>query len=48
MNNPDKPRGQKRFFASDFIKIQKEDIDKNLTYDGENYLQRDGFNIHDS
>ena len=48
MNNPNKPRGQKRFFSSDFIKIQKEDIDKNLTYDGENYLQRDGFNIHDA
>ena len=48
MNNPNKPRGQKRVFASDLIKIQKEDIDKNLTYDGENYLQRDGFNIHDA
>jgi hypothetical protein len=48
MNNPNKPRGQKRVFASDLIKIQKEDIDKNITYDGENYLQRDGFNIHDA
>ena len=48
MNNPNKPRGQKRFFSSDFIKIQKEDIDKNIAYDGENYLQRDGFNIHDA
>jgi hypothetical protein len=48
MNNPDKPRGQKRFFASDFIKIEKEDINKNITHDGENYLQRDGFNIHDA
>ena len=48
MNNPDKPRGQKRFFASDFIKIEKEDIDKNITHDGGNYLQRDGLNIHDA
>ena len=48
MNNPNKPRGQKRVFASDLIKIQKEDFDKNIKFDGENYLQRDDFTIHDA
>ena len=29
MNNPDKPREQKRFFASDFQKVSKDDVKNN-------------------
>ena len=39
MNNPNKPRRQKRFFASDFLKVSKEDVDNNMN---------DGFTIHDA
>ena len=39
MNNPNKPRGQKRFFASDFQKVSKEDILKD---------KDDNFTIHDA
>ena len=46
MNNPDKPREQKRFFASDFIKINKEDVSKDVMQEGNTFLQRDGFDIH--
>jgi hypothetical protein len=53
MNNPNKPRRQKRFFASDFIKIEKEDLPDNITYepgdgtDEDNkYKQNDGLDIH--
>ena len=53
MNNPNKPRRQKRFFASDFIKIEKEDMPDNITYEPSDdtnednkYKQKDGFDIH--
>jgi hypothetical protein len=53
MNNPNKPRRQKRFFASDFIKIEKEDMPDNITYTPSNdtnednkYRQNDGLDIH--
>ena len=39
MNNPNKPRRQKRFFASDFLKVSKEDVENNM---------KDGFTIHDA
>lgn len=39
MNNPNKPRRQKRFFASDFLKVSKEDVENNMN---------DGFTIHDA
>ena len=39
MNNPNKPRGPKRFFASDFLKVSKEDVENNM---------KDGFTIHDA
>ena len=39
MNNPDKPREQKRFFASDFLKVSREDVENNTN---------DGFTIHDA
>lgn len=39
MNNPDKPREQKRFFASDFQKVSREDVENNTN---------DGFTIHDA
>ena len=47
-NNPNKPRRQKRFFASDFIKIDSKDLPANLTHDDGGYKQRDGFDIHDA
>ena len=37
MNNPDATRRQKRFFASDFLPIKKEDVSHNMD---------DGFDIH--
>ena len=46
MNNPDKPREQKRFFASDFMKVEKKDIPNDVRQEGSNFLQRDGFDIH--
>jgi len=53
MNNPNKPRRQKRFFASDFIKIEPEDLPDNITYEPSDstdedskYKQKDGFDIH--
>jgi hypothetical protein len=47
MNNPNKPREQKRFFASDFLKVNKEDIpDDVVKVDDKNHVQRDGFDIH--
>ena len=53
MNNPNKPRRQKRFFASDFIKIEKEDLPDNITYEPSDdtnednkYKQNDGLDIH--
>ena len=46
-NNPNKPREQKRFFASDFLKVNKEDIpDDVVKVDDKNHVQRDGFDIH--
>jgi hypothetical protein len=52
-NNPNKPRRQKRFFASDFVKIEKEDMPDNITYTPSNddnednkYKQNDGLDIH--
>ena len=39
MNNPNKPRGQKRFFASDFLKVSKKDVLKD---------KDDNFTIHDA
>jgi hypothetical protein len=52
-NKPNKIRRQKRFFASDFIKIEKEDMPDNITYepsDGTDedakYKQNDGLDIH--
>lgn len=39
MNNPNKPRRQKRFFASDFLRVSKEDVENNMN---------DGFTIHDA
>lgn len=39
MNNPNKPRRQKRFFASDFLKVSKEDVENNMN---------DNFTIHDA
>jgi len=46
MNNPNKPRRQKRFFASDFIKVDKEDLPDNITYENNEYKPKDGFDIH--
>ena len=47
MNNPNKPREQKRFFASDFLKVNKEDIPNDVVkVDDKNHIQRDGFDIH--
>jgi hypothetical protein len=53
MNNPNKPRRQKRFFASDFVKIEKEDMPDNITYEPSDdtnednkYKQKDGLDIH--
>jgi hypothetical protein len=47
MNNPNKPREQKRFFASDFIKIDKKDIPNDVVkIEEKNHVQRDGFDIH--
>jgi hypothetical protein len=53
MNNPNKQRRQKRFFASDFIKIEREDMPDNITYTPSNdtnednkYRQNDGLDIH--
>ena len=52
-NKPNKIRRQKRFFASDFIKIEKEDMPDNITYepsDGADedakYKQNDGLDIY--
>ena len=52
-NKPNKIRRQKRFFASDFVKIEKEDMPNNITYepsDGTDedakYIQNDGLDIH--
>ena len=52
-NAPNKLRRQKRFFASDFIKIEKEDMPDNITYTPSNdtnedakYKQNDGLDIH--
>ena len=52
-NKPNKIRRQKRFFASDFVKIEKEDMPDNITYepgDGTDedakYKQNDGLDIH--
>ena len=47
MNNPNKPREQKRFFASDFLKVNKEDIPNDVVkVDDKNHVERDGFDIH--
>ena len=47
MNNPNKPRAQKRFFASDFLKVNKEDIPNDVVKnEDKNHVQRDGFDIH--
>ena len=47
MNNPNKPRRQKRFFASDFLKVDKKDIPNDVVkVEDKNYTQRDGFDIH--
>ena len=46
MNNPDKPREQKRFFASDFLKVDKKDIPNDVIKVDKNHIQRDGFDIH--
>ena len=47
MNNPNKPREQKRFFASDFLNVNKEDIPNDVVkVDDKNHIQRDGFDIH--
>ena len=52
-NAPNKIRRQKRFFATDFIKIEKKDMPDNITYepsDGTDedtkYKQNDGLDIH--
>ena len=37
MNNPNAPRNQKRFFASDFLPVKKEDVKDNM---------KDGFDIY--
>ena len=46
MNNPDKPREQKRFFASDFIKIDKKDVMNDFIKEGNRLIPKDGFDIH--
>jgi hypothetical protein len=47
MNNPNKPRQQKRFFASDFLKVDKKDIPNDVVkVEDKNHIQRDGFDIH--
>jgi len=47
MNNPNKARVQKRFFASDFLKVEKKDIPNDVVKnEDKNYIQRDGFDIH--
>lgn len=46
MNNPNKERRQKRFFASDFIKIDKKDVMNDLIKEGKTYIQKDGFDIY--
>jgi hypothetical protein len=48
MNNPNKERRQKRFFASDFVKVHKEDMPDNITYEDDNYKPKDGFDIHEA
>ena len=46
MNNPNKPRRQKRFFASDFIKVDEKDVSNQVTIKDGKYQQKDGFDIH--
>jgi hypothetical protein len=52
-NNPNKLRRQKRFFASDFIKIEPENMPENITYEPSDdtnednkFKQKDGFDIY--
>jgi len=49
MNNPNKPREQKRFFASDFLKVNKQDIPNDVVKnEDKNHVQRDKFDIHEA